>query len=150
MQATLSSHRRRIFLLTIRASFLLSAVVVVLCVMLCSCRFSFSISMCARVYVVVSALHPNPHETRLMKSSFFPGEVPSCSSSPCHNGATCFNEGDKFSCDCREGFTGKRCEISESLPRSRKKACFVNRLSFRRRQIAELGSNGRLSRNLAN
>ncbi|XP_067671780.1 uncharacterized protein [Haliotis asinina] len=34
-----------------------------------------------------------------------------CNSSPCLNGGTCTNNQLNFTCDCRSGFTGDRCEI---------------------------------------
>ena len=37
-----------------------------------------------------------------------------CASNPCRNGATCYDRYYGFSCSCRSGFTGSRCEVGES------------------------------------
>ena len=33
-----------------------------------------------------------------------------CHNSPCHNGGTCENNDDSFTCTCTEGFKGDTCE----------------------------------------
>ena len=40
--------------------------------------------------------------------------VVDCVSNPCRNGATCYYRYYGFSCSCRSGFTGSRCEVGES------------------------------------
>ena len=41
----------------------------------------------------------------------FAGKTESCLSNPCKNNATCINEGENFTCYCKEGFTGNLCQI---------------------------------------
>lgn len=36
--------------------------------------------------------------------------VKACDSSPCHNGGTCVNSGDSFTCICKDGYEGPLCE----------------------------------------
>ncbi|EMP25868.1 Cadherin EGF LAG seven-pass G-type receptor 2 [Chelonia mydas] len=37
-----------------------------------------------------------------------------CDSTPCHNGGTCVNQWDTFSCECPLGFGGKNCRQADS------------------------------------
>ncbi|KAJ7409953.1 hypothetical protein WISP_01844 [Willisornis vidua] len=39
-------------------------------------------------------------------------EVDECLSDPCHNGATCVDHLNAFSCICQDGFEGKTCEAN--------------------------------------
>ena len=34
-----------------------------------------------------------------------------CDPSPCQNGGTCRADGDRYQCDCTDGYTGRDCEI---------------------------------------
>ena len=40
-------------------------------------------------------------------------DIDECKSSPCQNGGTCIDAVNSFKCNCRGGFQGKKCEISE-------------------------------------
>ena len=42
--------------------------------------------------------------------SFFAASIKACDSSPCHNGGTCVNSGDSFTCICKDGYEGPLCE----------------------------------------
>lgn len=33
-----------------------------------------------------------------------------CENEPCHNGGTCIQEGELFTCDCPLGYSGSKCE----------------------------------------
>ena len=37
-----------------------------------------------------------------------------CDEHPCHNGATCLNTGQSFTCVCKEGFEGQHCQTSSN------------------------------------
>ena len=37
-----------------------------------------------------------------------------CDAHPCHNGATCLNTGQSFTCVCKEGFEGQHCQTSSN------------------------------------
>ena len=41
-------------------------------------------------------------------------DVDECITRPCFNGGTCQNLFGSYSCTCKPGFTGKRCENGES------------------------------------
>ena len=34
-----------------------------------------------------------------------------CNSNPCINGGTCMNGVNSYTCNCRPGYSGTRCEI---------------------------------------
>ena len=57
---------------------------------------------CSSVYVFITAL-------RFLVVAFL---FPACYYSPCLNEGTCHEEGGgNYSCECRSGWTGKRCEV---------------------------------------
>ncbi len=37
-----------------------------------------------------------------------------CNPNPCMNNGECLNYGDTYKCVCKNGFTGKNCESSDS------------------------------------
>lgn len=43
----------------------------------------------------------------------FFSDVDECLSNPCYNGGSCVNGVMKYSCNCKPGFTGSRCQIGE-------------------------------------
>ncbi|KAK6195701.1 hypothetical protein SNE40_001073 [Patella caerulea] len=36
--------------------------------------------------------------------------INACNSDPCQNSGTCTQDGDSFTCNCADGFTGETCE----------------------------------------
>ena len=40
---------------------------------------------------------------------------PPCQPSPCINGATCIDQGNKFSCKCPPNFIGATCETGNAI-----------------------------------
>ena len=40
-------------------------------------------------------------------------DIDNCKPNPCENDGTCTDLIDDFKCDCKTGFSGKKCEISE-------------------------------------
>lgn len=50
------------------------------------------------------------HNTPINCNMVVAAKMQACMSSPCLNGATCINNGDLYSCVCREGFEGPRCQ----------------------------------------
>ena len=41
---------------------------------------------------------------------FYQDDINECESNPCVNGAVCKNDLNKFTCECKEGFEGDKCE----------------------------------------
>ena len=42
------------------------------------------------------------------------GDNFACDEHPCHNGATCLNTGQSFTCVCKEGFEGQHCQTGSN------------------------------------
>ena len=40
-------------------------------------------------------------------------EINECASAPCQNGASCIDEVNGYSCECKEGYEGDNCETSK-------------------------------------
>ena len=38
-------------------------------------------------------------------------DIDECLSSPCQNGATCYNTDGSYNCTCAEGYEGELCEV---------------------------------------
>ena len=52
-------------------------------------------------------------------------EIDECLSSPCSNGGTCNDGRGLYSCNCKTGYTGERCQQRKSLePTEYYDACF--------------------------
>ena len=41
---------------------------------------------------------------------FIDTDINECASNPCYNGGTCNNNINYYSCSCKNGYTGTRCE----------------------------------------
>lgn len=54
-------------------------------------------------------LAQNPGLSPLLSIPGCPSKKNVCDSSTCHNGGTCVNQWDAFSCECPLGFGGKSC-----------------------------------------
>ena len=52
-------------------------------------------------------------------------EIDECSSSPCQNGARCYDRLNGFICKCPSGFTGHLCQTGELSP-----FCFIYFVEF--------------------
>ena len=52
------------------------------------------------------------HSERLVSLSHILFDINEYASNPCTNGETCFDQINRFVCDCIIGFTGTRCETS--------------------------------------
>ena len=50
-------------------------------------------------------------------------EINECESNPCLNGGTCRDEVNNFVCQCRNGFTGQRCENANDYCSTRQNPC---------------------------
>ena len=37
-------------------------------------------------------------------------DIDECISDPCQNGGTCKDEGNRFTCHCKDGYNGRTCE----------------------------------------
>jgi Notch-like protein len=46
-------------------------------------------------------------------------DIDECSNNPCHNGATCYDGLDGYTCQCPAGWNGKLCETGQLL------LCFI-------------------------
>ena len=40
-------------------------------------------------------------------------DIDECASTPCENDATCKDGVNSYTCECKDGFTGKNCEQSK-------------------------------------
>ena len=54
-------------------------------------------------------------EFKLNCLSLFSTDINECGSSPCQNGATCNELGNRYTCTCASGYTGVNCELGKSM-----------------------------------
>ena len=52
-------------------------------------------------------------------------DIDECLSSPCKNEGTCIDGDDMYTCECLAGYTGDKCETSESLLVKRRLISFI-------------------------
>ena len=38
-----------------------------------------------------------------------------CASCPCYNGGTCKNSANRYTCDCKTGYSGARCDLESKI-----------------------------------
>ena len=48
------------------------------------------------------------------KFSLFVADVDDCAAQPCHNGGTCIDGVNDYTCVCAVGFTGENCNIGKN------------------------------------
>ena len=44
------------------------------------------------------------------RSLFLPQDIDECAPDPCHNGGTCEDGVNEYTCQCSAGYTGTNCE----------------------------------------
>ena len=72
----------------------------------CLKLYQYSLKMClfyGNSHSEFTTIYPLLH-------SFLAASIKACDSSPCHNGGTCVNSGDSFTCICKDGYEGPLCE----------------------------------------